>query len=133
LASFSRRYQGKSVVLDLEVVRAQDGHIRHSYQVLPAGEEAHLEFDGLQLLKSLPLDSPRRLIFGARLQEVVGDPRGGWLVRLDPMSGVLLTDADGARLCCHALAEAGARQVLQEQRAWVLGAEETGLPPVKRK
>jgi hypothetical protein len=132
-AVFQRRYLRKAVVFDCEIVRTPEGRYRHTFRPLAGGEEVRLELDGLKVLDGLPLEASRRVILGARLQEVQGEPPGGWVVRLDPGSGVLLTDPDGARLCCHALAEPEARQVLYQQRVWVLGEEAARLVPVRKK
>jgi hypothetical protein len=130
-AVFHSRYRGQSVVFDLEIRRTADGHYQHTARFLLVGEDARLDLDNLSVLQSLPLDEPHRLLLGGRLDVIQRTPRGGWVIRLAGDSGVLLTNAGAAGMCCPALRDAEARQVLDQQHDWVLGARGAGL--VKKK
>jgi hypothetical protein len=96
------------------------------------GKQIRLALDGLRVLQGLPLEVSRRLLLGARLQDVQVGPKGEWVVHLEAGSGVLLTDPDAARLCCPALADAESSQLLRQQRAWVVG-EEAAAPGIQKK
>jgi hypothetical protein len=122
-ATVRARYRGKAVVFDAEVRRTADGVVHTSYRLAGAGEEARLHLDALRLLHALPLEEPRRLVFGARLERVAREPPGTWVVRFEPDSGVLLTDAEAAAWCCPGLADAESRALFARQRGWALGGE----------
>jgi hypothetical protein len=120
LADFPHRYGGKAVLLDLEI-RGAGGHFEHSYLLWAGGEPAELDLDDLRLLGQLPLQSRQRMVFLARLASVRREPGRGWVVRLQGDSGVLLTEAGAARVCCPALAGAEFEALLERQRGWALG------------
>ena len=64
---------------------------------------------------------PRRMLFGARLAGLAREERGGhglWVIRLDPDSGVLLTDEDTAGACGPRPLDPGLREVLRRQADW---------------
>jgi len=132
LADFRQRYRGRAIVLDVQAVRTPDGRYRHTGRLLLDGKQARLALEGLSVLQTIPLQSPRRLLFGARLQDVQVEGNAAWVVRLDPASGVLLTDPDAARLCCPAVADADSARILRQQRALVV-EQEPGPPPVVKK
>jgi hypothetical protein len=119
-ATFRRRYRGKSVVLDTEVARTAAGRYRPGWRIRSPAGEGELKLDGLKLLDALSLEAPERLVFGARLSSAHREAPGGWVVRLEPDSGVLLTDPEAAALCCPALADATSRELLLRQRRWAL-------------
>jgi hypothetical protein len=132
-AVFPHRYQGQSVVLDMEVRRVA-GRYQHSLLLFPSAtaapqDAALLELDGLEVLARLPLEEPQRLIFAARLQSVRQEKQAGaWVVRLAPDSGVLLSDPNAAVHLCPALNDVAARQVLDRQRGWLLGPAQAAAP-----
>ncbi len=118
-ADFPHRYQGKAILLDAEVKRQPDGRLEIAYQLRLGTEAAQLEVSDLDLLRQVKLDQPRRLLFGARLATVRPEPPGPtWVVRLQPDSGVWLTDPAAAALCCPAWSDAATRALLQEQAGW---------------
>lgn len=82
---------------------------------------AALDLNELALLRQLPLDSPRRVVFLARLASVRREPGRGWVVRLQADSGVLVTEAGAARVACPALGGAEFDAVLARQRIWAAG------------
>jgi hypothetical protein len=118
LADFSHRFEGEAILFDLEVRGVGGKHFEHAYLLWARGEPAVLDLDDLELLaKKLPLQPPRT-IFLARLASVRREAQRGWVIRLQPNSGVLLTEPGAARMCCPALAGAEVEALLQGQRAW---------------
>jgi hypothetical protein len=117
LADFPHRYQGKAFLFDLEIRAAGPRHFTHPYLLWARGEKAVLDLDDLELLANLPLDPPR-VIFLARLAQVRREAQRGWVVRLQPGSGVLLTEPAAARLSCPALAGPEVETILGRQLTW---------------
>jgi hypothetical protein len=121
-AQFDLRYRGKAVIFDDVVTRDGAGRFGLAvYEVRAPGEPARVELSDLKLLKALPLTEPRRMLFGARLAGLEREERGGhglWVIRLDPDSGVLLTDEDTAGACCPRPLDAELREVLRRQGQW---------------
>ncbi len=119
LAEFARRYQAHALLFDLTLKRTAAGQYHFHYHV-PAGDDpARLEFGGVELLAQLDLAAPRRVIFGARLASVRLEPPGPrWVVRFHPDSGVLLTHAKAAGLCCPAWSDDATHTLLAEQKTW---------------
>jgi hypothetical protein len=124
----AQRYQGKALVFDLNIRAAPGRHFEHPYRLWARDEPAQLDLDALTLLHPLPLDPPKRVLFAARLASVQREVGRGWVIRLMPDSGVLLTDAGAVRACCPALGDAETVALLQRQKAWV---EEIGGSPAK--
>jgi hypothetical protein len=93
-AHFKELYQGKTVIFD-DVLRADamGQPALHTYEVRLGDEKVHCAVEDIRLLRSLPLDPPQRALFGARLAKVSREA-DGWVIRFDPDSGVLFTDAD---------------------------------------
>jgi hypothetical protein len=106
------------VVLDLVVQRTAEGGYRHNYSLVLPHDDSRLELGDLTLLRRLPLDEPQRLVFGARLAGVGREAPGGWVVRLEADSGVLLTDPGAAAACCAAFADPVTRALLEQQTGW---------------
>jgi hypothetical protein len=121
-AQFDLRYRGKAVIFDDVVARDGAGRFALAvYEVRAPGEPARVELSDLKLLGALPLAEPRRMLFGARLAGLAREELGGhglWVIRLDPNSGVLLTDEDTAGACCPRPLDAGLREVLRRQGEW---------------
>jgi hypothetical protein len=121
-AQFNLRYRDKAVIFDDVVTRDPAGRFALAvYEVRAPGEPARVELNDLKLLKALPLAEPRRMLFGARLAGLAREERGGhglWVIRLDPDSGVLLTDEDVAGACCPRPLDAALREVLRRQAEW---------------
>jgi hypothetical protein len=115
---FGRRYRGRAVVFDLEVHAGPAGRYEHGWLLRARGQPAHLELGDLELLRRLPLDRPRRLLFGARLESVGREPGRGWVVRLRPDSGVLITDPEAAAACFLAPEDPQVRALLARQAEW---------------
>jgi hypothetical protein len=114
-ADFPRRYRGKSIIFDTVILRKANGKLQALY-VFPRSDKIHLEIGDLELFRHLPLDQPRRVLFGGRLATINLEPPGpAWVVHFQAESGVLLTDARAAGLCCPALNEPDALRILAEQ------------------
>jgi hypothetical protein len=112
-ANFRHRYEGKAVIFQGEIRRGADGRALLAYR-LPGA--ARLVVDELNLFCGLQLEHPATWVFGARLASASLEPPGPkWVIRFVPDSGVLLTEAEAAALCCPALATPEARQVLDRQ------------------
>jgi hypothetical protein len=114
-ADFPHRYGGKAIIFDTVVQRTANGKLQALY-VFPRADKVHLEIGDLALFRDLPLDKPRRVLFGARLALIgLEAPGPAWVIRFQPESGVFLTDAQAAGLCCPGLNEPDALRVLEEQ------------------
>jgi len=112
-------YKGRAVLFDDVVRRDENGQFHLSvYEVLAGDEKATVRLD-LELLRHLPLDQPRRLLFGARLASVQREDGGFWVIRFEPDSGVLLTDEGAAAACGVGPLDAGLRHVVQWQADWL--------------
>jgi hypothetical protein len=115
---FAQRYQGKSVILDGEVSVKPAGELEGGPEFLRVnGKEVRLDLSSLQLLHGLREHLPARLIFAARLAGVDREANA-WVVRLQPDSGVLLTDEAAVAICCPALRE-DAHEILTRQATWL--------------
>ena len=73
----------------------------------------------LKLLGNLPLDEPKRVLFGARLVNIRREAEGTCVVRFEPDSGVLLTDVASAGLGIM-IPDPPLQQSLQQQRKWAV-------------
>ncbi|HEV3259375.1 MAG TPA: hypothetical protein VG013_21090 [Gemmataceae bacterium] len=118
-SAFRERYRGKAVVLDTEVGRDGSGGYSLGWHVFVGGVRARVELADLQLLRVLPLERPRRLLFGARLASAGLEAGGAWVVRFEPDSGVLITDIGVATACRLGQApDAVLLDVLRRQQGW---------------
>jgi hypothetical protein len=119
-AVFPRRYQGKAALLfDIHIQRLPTGRVQADY-VLPGPDPARLEWGELDVLRTMELEEPRRVILGVRLAGIGLEPPGpAWVVRFQPQSGVLMTDARAAALCCPPLGEPDAQVIFKKQAQMV--------------
>ena len=113
-------YKGRTVLFDDLVRREQDGSHRLVHYEVIAGEEKAIVRLDLELLRRLPLEQPRRVIFGARLANVARGAGGIWVVEFERDSGVLLTDEGAATAL--GLDGGEVQEVLREQVKWSRGA-----------
>jgi hypothetical protein len=92
-AQFKREYLNRRIIFDDIVVFNQDGQpaLRNEMVKVP-GVAGRVELEGLELLDHLPLQPPRRWLFGASLASLNQEPGAVWVFRFRPDSGVLLTD-----------------------------------------
>jgi hypothetical protein len=126
LHEFAQRFQGKAFLLDTEIHALPGGHFQHAYDLRVQDEVAHLDLDNLELLRPLPLDPPCRVLLLARLGSIKREVGRGWVVQMVPDSGVLLTDAGAARICCPALGDAATGEILGRQKTWLLPGSGAG-------
>jgi hypothetical protein len=118
-ARFREQHEGKAVVFDDVVVRDAAGRPSLAvYRVRVGDERARVAVDDLRLLARLPIDPPRRLLFGGRLADLVREDGGAWAFRFHPDSAVLLTDA-GAVAACIGPVDADLMEVLRRQERWL--------------
>jgi hypothetical protein len=101
-ADFQHRYRGKAVVFDLEVRAGPDGRYEHEWLLRARDESARLELGDL----------------GARLAAVRREPGRGWVVRLEPESGALITDPGAAVACFLSPEDPEVRALLERQAGW---------------
>lgn len=115
-------YRGRSVLFD-DVLRrdAKDRPDLASYRVRAGNVEARLALEELPLLRELPLDPPRRWLFGARLADCRREEGGQWVIHFEPDSAVLLTDEGAAASCCPGPLDDGLRAMLLRQDEWLRG------------
>lgn len=116
-------YRGKTVIFDDVVRRDAAGHPTLATYVVegPKGE-VRVALDDLKLIDGLPLEPPQRLLFGARLASCARAAGGGWVIRFEPDSAVLLTDRLVAEACCPLPLGPDLLEVLERQKAWLRDA-----------
>jgi hypothetical protein len=115
-----QNYRGRTIVFD-DVLRleAPDRPVLASYVVSAGDIEARVALEDLTLLRQLPLDPPRRWLFGARLASCRLEQGGVWVFRFDPDSAVLLSDRIAAALCCPPPLDEKLLEVLERQSEWL--------------
>jgi hypothetical protein len=117
---FNDDYRGKAVMFDGVVRRDADGlPALRDYEVRAGAETARVALEDLDLLRRLPLEPPPRLLFGARLASLSRERGGRWVFRLQPDSGVLLTDPGAVAACGLAPLDAELLEVLRRQEEWL--------------
>ena len=107
-ARFESLYQGRSVVLDSRISAAPDsprGRYEIEYVVMPAGETANfrglggarpertarIDFKDFELFELAQPKVGDRVLIGARLADLRFDVEAdGWIIRLQPKSGVFI-------------------------------------------
>jgi hypothetical protein len=113
-------YRGRTVLFDDVLRRDTTGRpILGFYTVRVGDVEARVALEDLELVRQLPLDPPRRCLFGARLASCRREEGGVWVIRFEPDSGVLLTDEDAAAACCPGPVDDKLRDVLRRQEEWL--------------
>jgi hypothetical protein len=117
-AVFSERYAGKSLIFLAGILRDSSNHWVLNYEVFVREKHARIDWENLKLLRGLPLNESHRLLVGVRLANVEPEPGRGWVVRLQPDSGVLLTDGDALGTVFSQPPES-IEEVLKRQAAWV--------------
>jgi hypothetical protein len=115
-----RDYLGRSIVFD-DVLRldAQHRPTLATYVVSFGAVEARVALEDLALLRQLPLDPPRRWLFGARLADCRRERGGTWVFRFEPESAVLLSDESIAAACCPQPLGTELLEVLKRQEDWL--------------
>jgi hypothetical protein len=117
-AVFADRYQGRSVIFFAGIRRDSSNRWALDYDVFVRDKHARIDWENLQLLRNLPFDQSQRLLLGVRLASVEPEAGGTWVVRLQPDSGVLLTNADALANIILRPPE-GIDEVLKRQAVWV--------------
>jgi hypothetical protein len=113
-------YRGRGVVFEDVLRRDAAGRPVLGVYVLRAGDmEARIALEDLSLLRHLPLDPPRRWLFGARLASCQREAGGVWTVRFEPESAVLLTDEAAVSACWPGPIDDELRAVLRRQDEWL--------------
>ncbi|HEY7424467.1 MAG TPA: hypothetical protein VH682_09585, partial [Gemmataceae bacterium] len=113
-------YRGRTVIFDDVLRQDAPGRPALSFYVVRAAEvEARVALEDLTLLRQLPLDPPRRWLFGARLASCRREEGGVWVFRFEPESAVLLTDEAAAAACCPGPLDDELREVLRRQDEWL--------------
>lgn len=113
-------YRGRTVVFDDILRRDPQGRpLLGSYVVRVGDSDARVALEDLTLLRSLPLDPPRRWLFGARLADCRREAGGRWVFRFEPDSAVLFSDEIAAALCCPVPLDAELLAVLKRQDEWL--------------
>jgi hypothetical protein len=85
---------GRAIMLDTEVQPRAGGGWDVGYAtILGDGSVAPVHPDGLKLFEDLGISEKKRVIFGARIDDVVADIDGSPTLRLLPDSGVLMTES----------------------------------------
>jgi len=117
---FEEEYRGRSLVFDDAVRRDDRGRPALTDPVAPLeAEAARAALEDLVLLHDLPLDDGPRLVFGARLAGCEREAGGGWVIRFERDSGVLLTDLDAVVAAMTRPPDEGLRRVLARQQKWL--------------
>jgi hypothetical protein len=113
-------YRGRSVIFDDMLRRDGQGRpVLGAYVVQAGAVEVRLALEDLTLLRQLPLDPPRRWLFGVRLASCWREEGGVWVIRFEPESGVLLTDESAAAACCPLPLDKELLDVLKRQNDWL--------------
>jgi hypothetical protein len=115
-----QHYRGRTLVFD-DVLRrdAQGRPILAAYLVRAGDTEARVALEDLTLLRQLPLDPPRRWLFGVRLADCRREHGGIWVFRFEPDSVVLLSDEIAAAVCCPHPLDEELLAVLKRQDEWL--------------
>jgi hypothetical protein len=110
------QYRGRTVVFD-DVLRldAQGRPVLGFYVVRSGAIEVRVALEDLILLRQLPLEPPRRWLFGARLASCRREEGGVWVIRFEPDSAVLLSDEIAAAVCCPLPLDEELLAVLKQQ------------------
>jgi hypothetical protein len=117
-AVFADRYKGKSVIFFAGTRRDASERWVLDYDLFVRDKPARIDWENLQLLRDWHLNQPQRLLLGVRLANVEPEAGGTWVVRLQPDSGVLITNADAVTKVLSRLPE-GLVEVLKRQAGWV--------------
>jgi hypothetical protein len=115
-----QQYRGRALIFD-DVLRrdAQGRPILGSYLVRAGDVEARIALEDLTLMRQLPLEPPRRWLFGARLADCRREHGGTWVFRFELDSAVLLSDQIVAAVCCPHPLDEELLGVLKRQEEWL--------------
>jgi hypothetical protein len=114
------QYRGRGFIFDDAIRRDAEGRLKLANDIVDVnGTQARMALDDLAVLKDLPLEDAPRLIFGARVSKCELEEGGTWVIRFEPQSGVLLTDADAAQAASPCSLDPGLKATLQRQQQWL--------------
>jgi len=120
---FAREFRGRSVVfINVPVGRDRRGRPTlplRTYDVEADDEFARVALEDLDVLRDLPLDDSPRLVFGARLLSCEREAGGELVIRLEPDSGVLLTDLEAVVAAEVQAPDEGLRRAIARQKKWL--------------
>jgi hypothetical protein len=117
-AVFADRYKRKSMIFLAGTRRDASDRWVLDYDLFVRDKPARIDWENLQLLRDLHLGQPQRLLLGVRLANIEPEAGGTWVVRLEPESGVLITNADAINKILSRPPE-GLEEVLKRQAAWL--------------
>jgi hypothetical protein len=113
-------FRGRSVIFDDTVRRDErDRPVLAGYVVESGDQSARVALEDLEILRELPLADETRLIVGGRVSACVREPGGGWVIRFEPDSGVLLTDQGAVTAGFAVPLDEGVKAVLARQQQWL--------------
>jgi hypothetical protein len=122
-------FRGRGYVFDGVVRRDDRGRpVLVDYVVRVTGLTARLALEDLEVLGDLPLDDGPRLLFGGRLAGCDHE-EGGWVVRFEPASGVLFTDAEALEAASTRPLRPGLGAATARQKAWLHDRAAAPAPP----
>ena len=81
-----------AIIIDAEVEPTPEGGWRIGYVTFIDGEPVPIHRDGLRLFERLGVGEKTRMIFGARVEAIVEDGAEGFVLKLAPDSGFLITE-----------------------------------------
>jgi hypothetical protein len=113
-------FRGRSVIFDDAVGRDDRDRPVLAHDVVEVKDErVRMALEDLAVMHDLPLEARPRLVFGARLAGCEREPGGGWVVRFERESGVLLTDHDAVAAALTQPPDEGLKLVLARQQRWL--------------
>ncbi len=113
-------FKGRSILFDDAVRLDREGRpVLAGLPIIADGEEARLALEGIEVLREMPLESGPRVVFGARLESCKREEGGGWVIRFEAGSGVLMTEAAALEAACAVPLDDGVKEVLERQRKWL--------------
>jgi serine/threonine protein kinase len=120
-----QRYTGPSranaVIFDTEVHQDGKGQYHLDWELSPPpGETVRFDIGELTMLRYLPLEKPKRLLFGARIGSIAREQNNVWVIRFERGSGVLLTDSRVVAAFWPGGIDDSLLQLLDQQRQWWL-------------
>jgi hypothetical protein len=121
-AAFAGNYQGKTLVLDVDVRRDASRRYLVDLRQRHGDEPLRLDLQQLKLLQGLSLENRQHLLLAGRWANVSRQREQDklvWIVSLDPDSGVLLTNVGAVRACLPVPPDAEVQALLKRQAAWV--------------
>jgi hypothetical protein len=127
---FDENFRGKGVIFDDRVGRDRQGKpVLLDPMIDAEADSARVAIDDLEELRDLPLDDGPRLVFGARLLSCERERGEGWVIRLEPDSGVLMTELEAVVAEDVKAPDEGLKRALARQRQWLDGR--AVIPPAR--